>query len=224
MHEPLSWLTLERYALGELSSEERARVAARLAASHEDQSCLDSILSDASTLPPLPVARPTAPEVATKLAALRRRRWLAGSSALLAAAAAWALSFVHFDALPASQRHVSEGVKGGDVALSIHGEQSGEDASTFSQGERFKVLLTCPEWLSTQLRVVVFQGRQAYEPLARVPVFSCGNHVPWPGAFRLDGTAPVDVCVSFGGSGEAERATSPGELAPSVVCKRLLPR
>lgn len=223
MHEPLSWLTLERYALDELPQTERARVQARLAESHEDRACLAAIISDQTELPPLPTMireRPVAPPIQVTR---KRRSWLMGGSAL-ALAAALMLMFWRPNALPPSRRAVYEGTKGGEVALLVYGEHAGA-TTTFAQRERFKLLVTCPSWLSRGLRVAVFQAGQRYEPLTRVAVFACGNQVPWPGAFALDGNAPADVCLSFSASAQTfEQARAPAALEPGVVCVRLQPR
>jgi hypothetical protein len=217
MHEPLSWLTLERYALGELLPDERARVEAQLSVSEPDQRCLDGILADQSELPPLPA-------LPIPIGRRRQRRLLWGSSAL-AVAAALLFVFVGQRELPGDHRYVSDGTKGGEMALVVHGEQSGASTESFAQGERFKLLVTCPGWLSGKLRVVLFQGGQRYQPLPPVQQLACGNLVPWPGAFALDGSEPVDVCVSYGEDPRAfAQASTARALEPTVVCTRLSPR
>lgn len=221
--EPLSWLMLERYALDELAPDVRVHVAARLAESSEDRACLASILNDVSELVPLPSVGVASPPQASAAAGAKRRVW-AWTSGALALAAALTLMFARSDEVPPSHRRVFAGVKGGEVALVVHGEHTGEHAASFAQGERFKVLVSCPSWLSTELSVVVFQAGQRYEPLPSVPLFACGNLVPWPGAFSLDGSQPADVCVSFGAVRQRDVARSARELEPSVVCQRILPR
>jgi hypothetical protein len=220
--EPLSWLTLERYALDELPPGERARVERRLVESSADRACLDAILGDRSELPPLPLPA-TAIVLPIEPKGARRRRWsIAGG--MLAVAAALTLVVLRPAELPAARRRVHDGVKGGEVALVVVSEQRGELPAHFVDGERFKLLLTCPTWLRTRLHVSVFQAGQRYEPLPEVADFVCGNRVPWPGAFALDGDAPADVCVSWDEPEEGrERRTEPGQLAPSVVCERLHP-
>ena len=95
--EPVSWLLLERYALGELGPDERADVEARLAASEEDRACLAQIRADTSALPLLPLTAPARLRVApagpgsvprSPAAQSARARWIATSGALCAAAAA----------------------------------------------------------------------------------------------------------------------------------------
>jgi len=232
---PLSWLTLERYVLDELAPGERARVEQQLASSDAARACLDEILSDQSELPALPAAarsraeEPGAslqPARVTSLESARRRRrstTLLGSALAVAAALALAVLRPTSD-LPAQRRYVSDGVKGGEVALALVGEQQGDQPARFFVGERFKLLVTCPAWLGRQLHVLVFQGGQRYEPLVQRDDFACGNRVPWPGAFTLDGAAPADVCVSWSERRELlQTAQEPSQLEPSIVCARVLP-
>lgn len=221
-NEPLSWLTLERYALDELTSAERAAVEQRLAKSREDRACLDSILADASELPPLPL--PTAvdrPAVASLEQARKKRHGWAWITTSVAAAAALLLTVLRPHALPPASRVVSYGTKGGEVALQLLSERLGERPDHFVPGDRFKLMVTCPSWLGRGLRVVVFQEGQRYQPLAPVEAFACGNLVPWPGAFTLDGESPVEVCVTWAASSRVEVASSGGELSPEVVCEHI---
>jgi hypothetical protein len=185
--EPVSWLLLERYALGELEQDERADVERRLAASSADRACLEAILNDVSELPPLPAVLP-------RKKPLSRASWLAIASM----AAALALTVLRpFDASP-ERPTAPDGVKGGEVALTLISERTGRSPRVFRDGERFKLLVTCPLALSDRLEVVVFQDGQRYRPLAPASDFPCGNEAAWPGAFTLDGASDVDVCVTWG--------------------------
>lgn len=204
--EPLSWLVLERYALGELTHDERASVEARLAANPGDRKRLSEIREDVVALPALPVrslrARPT------KLSAI---------PAGLALAASGVLAYVglHEPAAPSPR------TKGGEVTLSVLSEQHGEGPSTFVSGERFKVRVTCPTGFSATLGVVVFQGHDRFEPLSR-GVLPCGeNLASWPGAFTLDGSEPADVCVLWGRTLAAAQRRE--DVEAEGVCERLLP-
>jgi anti-sigma factor RsiW len=157
-HEPLSWLTLERYALGELSAEERARVEAQLAESPVDRACLQEILEDRSELSlpsPAPVASVTSLAPAR---AARRGRWLAVCAAL--GAAATIVLMVRDQREPAPY----DGVKGSDVALRLISDRQGVEPRTFAAGERFKVEVTCPARLGASLRLLIFQGGEVFEP------------------------------------------------------------
>ncbi|HEY6878915.1 MAG TPA: hypothetical protein VI299_12885 [Polyangiales bacterium] len=202
--EPVSWLMLERYALGELSPDERAQVEQRLAMSDADRACLASILADDTVLPPLPTPLPR-----------RKRAWWIGA----ALAAAAALAFIVPAARVPSHRRSDEGLKGGEVAITLFSERTGNGPEVFRDGDRFKLMVTCPVSLAPRLSVLMFQDGRRYQPLARPEHFACGNQVPWPGAFSLDGEGDVDVCLSWAES--TQRARSAGELAPEVTCVRL---
>lgn len=213
-HEPVSWLTLERYALGELSAEERAQVEARLAASEVDRACLEEILQDRSelSLPGPAPANVSAPAQAR--AARRPRRWLYWGAGLSAAAALLLVVRHAREGAPAPY----DGVKGSEVSLRLISERQGAEPRSFQQGERFKVEVSCPARLGPSLRLLVFQAGEVYEPLPPPAGFACGNLVPWPGAFALDGEAPAEVCLYWGeGTAPQERA----ELGRDAVCTRL---
>lgn len=162
--EPLSWLALERYALGELTESERAQVEQRLAQSEEDRACLQSILLDDTVMPALPVPRlVSAAERSAASTARRARRSWALSGGILAAAAALVFALLDDGAVPRS-RTVYDGSKGGEVAIAVHGARQGGDARTFAEGDRFKLLVTCPEWLSGTLHVLMVPRRTALPP------------------------------------------------------------
>ena len=220
IEEPLSWFTLERYALGELDDEATRQVERRLQQSAEDRACLDAILQDDSELPPLPI--PLGRPGPRPGRALSRPSYWALSTAL-AAAAAMLLVLLRDDA-PALKaiRHVESGEKGGDVALVLTSDREGQNPETFAPGERFKVLVTAPTWFEEPLRVVVFQGGERYTPLAQGEPLPHGNLVPWPGAFALDGDEAAEVCVSW--SEREPQATRAEELGDEAVCIQLRPR
>lgn len=202
MSEPLSWLTLERYALGELPRAAAEQVRRQLADSPEDRARLQEIETDSPQLLPLPVpiqARRKSPA-----------RWL--MPAMAAAAALWLVLLPGPESMPPARRSI----KGGDVALQVVGERSSE--GRFAQGERFKVRWTCPPGFSAPSSVRVFQGDEVFEPLGDGP--GCGNLRAWPGAFALDGQQPVQVCVTWGQARQASRIRDLGEQA---VCQRLTP-
>jgi hypothetical protein len=201
----ISWLQLERYALGEVSASERTDIERRLAESNEDRACLDAILQDSTELPPLPSVTP-----------LRKKRndkvWWAGVAALAAA-----LALMISPREVPSRRSIGDGTKGGEAAITLISERTGQGPRKFRDGERFKLLVTCPAWLSSRVSVVMFQDGQRYHPLTNADGMECGNQVPWPGAFTLDGAGSVDVCVTWGDT----NALSARELEPDAVCERL---
>lgn len=217
-HEPLSWLKLERYALGELAAEERRQVETRLALSPADRAVLAQIRGDESVLPPLPLVALGSPRRE------RKRIGWAAISATVAAAAAVTLALLRgpVSDFP-SRRQVASGVKGGEVAIALYSERVGEEPVAFSQGERFKLLVTCPPWfleaLPEGLTVVMFQGGERFFPLGKAPSLACGNRVAWPGAFTLDGRADVQVCLTW--SARAAHAERAEQLEPEVVCTTL---
>jgi len=100
--------------------------------------------------------------------------------------------------------------------------ERGRDATCFEEGERFKVLVTCPPAWTGQLAVVVFQGGKRFVPLSGGADLACGNGVPWPGAFSLDGTQEVFVCVAR--APVVGTAHAPEALVGEGVCARLTPR
>lgn len=207
--EPLSWLKLERYALGELGAEQRAQVERELAQSEGARAALSAI-REPLALPPLPAL--------ALLGARRRmlRRRLSIGAAFAAAAAAVALALITPDALPPARR----GVKGGELALEVVGERSGAGATHFAQRERFKLLVTCPPGLGGRLRAVIYQGDAIFMPLDDGGPTACGNRSPWPGAFTLDGEQAAHVCVRADGRAWP---SSSAALQGEVVCVTLRP-
>jgi len=213
--EPLSWLTLERFALGELSPVELLEVEARLASSAEDRAILAQIRADQSPLPPLSCDPPRALEQAHDKR--RRQAWLALGAGLCAAAALLLVVRDRNDASLGAGPNVYDGIKGAEVALRLVSDQRGPQPSSFATGERFKAEVTCPPALSGTVRLLVLQGEQLFEPLPASEL-ACGNLVPWPGAFSLDGSEPAEVCLYWGN----ER--TPKRSARAMTCTQLKPR
>jgi hypothetical protein len=220
--EPISWLRLERYALGELSDVERSEVSQHLAACAACNSCFARIEHD-------PVPQLTFLETAAADRTQRRgRRWTTWPVwAGLASAAAAALLLLRpaHDAVPGARRHV----KGGDFALELvrlDAENRVQEATHFDPADRFKALVTCPPAWRGAVGIVVYQAGKTYVPLS-VRVFDeCGNRRTLPGAFRLDGEARALVCASFA-STEAEWRESiersAGAPPEGSVCASLEP-
>ncbi len=219
--EPLSWLLLERYALGEVSAKERAEVEARLRASAVDRERLDSILHDTVELKPLSALAPvhTLPSKSKQqtgrypLAALT----LAAAAALLALLQKPEAGPVAVQVPESPHNHV----KGGELSLSLVSQQGTLNPERFAQGESFKVLVTCPPHFEEELRLFIFQGGARYEPLAPVQL-ECGNQVPWPGAFSLDGSEPATICVSA--NPKHANAWTQEALGAEAACTTLVPR
>jgi hypothetical protein len=186
--EPISWLQLERFALGELEPAGAARVQEHLQACPLCARCLAEIRgSESALLPALPAGRrANGPVVASH----RRWRWLvlAGASAL--AAASWLL-------LPLPGRRAATHSKGVDMVLTLVRERQGtiqEDPPGFLPEDRFKALVTCPPGRAVAWALVLLQDGAPAVPVASGGALTCGNRVPLPGAFRLTGNAGTAVC------------------------------
>ncbi len=195
--EPISWLRLEEHALAASD-----QVASHLAACGACRACFARIEADRDrALPPLG-------DLAIAAAARRRRavrnRWLA--AATVAAAAAVVL-------LAVLRREPTNlpGIKGGDdLVLDLIRERSGEvvaGPSSYRDGDRFKVLVTCARPGELAVELTVEQDGELFTPLAPAHI-RCGNRVPLPGAFTLTGVTRARVCARAGG------ATTCATLAP----------
>ncbi len=201
--QPVSWLELERHALGELPPARAGRVAAHLQDCPVCRACAESIAADDRPLPRLvvPAAAPRRP--------WWRRAALSWSLAGVAAAAVILLLVLRrgddrTEVPPGAGARVQ--VKGGgEVLVELVGERGGQvlhDPTRYRDGDRFQVLVTCGFAADVTAEVVVFQGGQAHRPGRPAPLV-CGNRVVLPAAFRLTGREPVTVCVHF-----ADGATS----------------
>jgi hypothetical protein len=88
-------------------------------------------------------------------------------------------------------------VKGGELAIELVREHAGStatDPARFADGDRFKVLLTCPPG-ERPVDVMVEQDGVRGFPLAARTI-PCGNRVALEGAFSISGSwAPVTVCA-----------------------------
>jgi hypothetical protein len=71
------------------------------------------------------------------------------------------------------------------------------DPQRFAPGDRFAVLVSCPESLQASWDLVVSQAGEAFFPLQPTAALQCGNRVSLPGAFTLSGEAPASVCVAL---------------------------
>jgi hypothetical protein len=201
--EPVSWLRLERRALGELGVTENEAIDRHLAACADCAGAAEA-LQGKRALAPLPPVKV-------------RRRWV-WSLLLAPAAAAAALLLV-----PRSDR-----IKGSDVALTLIRERAGDvdlDPTVFAPGDRFKLLVTCPVPHALNWDVAIFQEGNVTFPFADRPALPCANRVPLPGALRLAGPAPVTICLLWGrvdrGRLQSQGAGGTGERAR---CERVLPR
>jgi len=227
--QPVSWLRLERYALGELPAQERGAVSAHLDACDACRGCMQEIRErKPADLPPLPDSLLSAPAPWWRRHRLRVA-WGGGFAAAAAAAATIALLLLSRDAGVDDGTSVPGGVsqlKGGDVALSLVRESDGSithDPDAYFPRDRFKVLITCPSKIAVHADVVVYEEGEASFPLTQTAI-ECGNRVAIPGAFRLTGNAPVTICALLGEDAPPDRvaiaSTRPEDL-DSAVCTTL---
>ena len=196
--EPVSWLALERFHLGELPPDQRRPVEQHLAECAACAACLAEI-DRPLAMRPLPATTGGPRWFWSRLRAAwrnARREWIwapAGVALLL-------LGFLLQRARPPSETvdRTLAGVKGNGVALSLVRERDGaidHDATRFASRDRWKALVTCPSARVLFWDVAVFDGGNATFPLEPAGPIACGNRVPLPGAFKLDGEHLLEVCV-----------------------------
>jgi hypothetical protein len=174
--EPVSFLRLERFVLGELEATTDHAVREHVASCDFCGEHLERIRGDGWRLDPLPEpARP--------------RAWPIAVAALAAAVALFAI------ALPPQQSTV----KGGDLALTLVRERAGDvvrSPTSYADGDRFEVRVTCPPGRA-DVEVSVLQRGETYFPLGDRIAIACGNDVPL-GTFALTGPGDAEVCVTLG--------------------------
>jgi hypothetical protein len=234
--EPVSWLLLERFRLGELGQAEHARIAEHVAACAACAACAARIEADETLeLSPLEVG---STRVRNALDAPRRPsprglRLLASVGALAAAAIA-ILAVGRTWRAPggaAVERGEAARPKGDGMAFVLvrdDGQQLVEAQGVFRGGDRFKALVTCPPSMTATFDLVVFDASGASFPIAPARGLTCGNEVPLPGAFRLTQTAGGGteiVCIVWGRDGLDRGALAQSEVVagPRSMCKELHP-
>jgi hypothetical protein len=188
--QPVSWLTLERHALGELGGP-GAAVADHLDACAACRAAMAMIEADRRAMPPLP-------DLWRAAAARRRRQRGRWGGALAVAVAAAALLF--FWQGRRERAPMVAGVKGDEISLSLVRERGGDvvhDPGGFRPGDRFKVLVTCAADAPVTVELTVEQAGAIDRPLP-ARLVRCGNSVPLPGAFVITGSEPVSICVAVG--------------------------
>ncbi len=240
--EPVSWLRLERYHLGELDASQRASIEAHLAACPACAACLSQIEKDEGTpLPSLELSGGSGTTGGGGAASERGRgvllrfpgnRARIGSIVGALAVAAAALLGVgrgwRHSATDGALVAGSPSVKGGEVVLTlvredgVRIEDGASETALYRDGDRFKVLVTCPPTLHTTFDVTVTDDGGTSFPLARVQSLDCGNEVPLRGAFRVTGSGDEKVCLVWSAPGAPGQtaATAPGATGLST-CKTL---
>lgn len=205
---PVSWLRLERHALGELPAADARAVDEHLAGCPTCRACFEQT-RETIALPPLPRAVDTAPRTPWW------RAWPTWTGAAVAAAALLLVIILRPDggghrggALPGPR----VAYKGGELAIDLVRERGGDtslDPTRYRDGDRFAVLVTCPpgdRWVD----VVVDQDGRRDFPIDAARV-ACGNRVD-VGAFRLTGDSPATICV-IAGDARPQRHALPGDGA-----------
>ena len=218
-HEPISWLRLEHYHLGELPQEERSHIQDHLHDCPHCRAMLADIEDDARTLPPLPL-----PDTASSPAQPWYRRTFTIFTIGPVMAAAIALLML-FPPSPDPQLPGARvAYKGGELAIALVRERAGvvkQDPSAYRDGDRFQVLLTTPPG-QHPWDLVVLQDGQAFFPLP-TGTTPGGNREPI-GTFTLTGPGDAAVCV-MAGEGLVEHSvleSSGAEaLADGSVCVTL---
>lgn len=221
--EPVSWLRLERYHLGEVALAEREAIAAHLAVCSACAACLAAIeRDDGGVLPPL-----VPPKFRHRGRFARFPPWTTAAMGAAAAAAVW-VSMTQkrprehgpFAAMPENR------AKGDAIAFSLvrdDGERVGDSGGIYRSGDRFKAVVTCAPGASASFDVAVFDTGAPSFPLPPAQDLACGNDVPLPGAFRLTGTSDETVCLFRSDDGAVDRSQIAREVPgpDAALCKRL---
>jgi hypothetical protein len=228
--EPISWLRLERYRLGELPGPERDSVVAHLGACPVCAACLAEANRPVA-MPPLPA--PTAAPLFSRI----RPGLLGQTTAGAMLRIAFALTALVLLMLPGGKSNqvarlasqTEPGVKGGEVTVALVRERNGiveHGATTFAPEDRWKVLVTCPMQQVLFWDLAVVDGDHVTFPLQPSTPIACGNHVALPGAFRLAADHIVEVCLVWG-SDPVDRvglsAMDAKSLMGSGICAPLQP-
>jgi hypothetical protein len=202
--EPVSWLRLERFALGTPDP----AIASHLASCGACARCLDQIRDDAVALPPLAASAAARPV---------RRRWLAPAFAAAAAIVLLVALVRPRPTPPDGLAPATVGVKGvGDVTLELVRERAGAirfDAMSYAPGDRWKVVVSCPPRASAWIDVSVADGLATDHPLGAAQI-ACGNRVVVPGAFSITGGRPNRVCARIAAMPGADAGTACVTVAP----------
>jgi hypothetical protein len=193
---PISWLRLEQFVLDGRD----AKIASHVEACPACAQCLESIKRDSIELPALAKTSPTD--------FLARRPWWHFAVPAVALAAAIVVFLVWPRDRAREDRVTVKGV--GDVVLGVVRERDGnvlDDASTFRETDRWKVVLTCPPSASAWVEVDV----SGDHPLAPAQI-ACGNRVIVPGAFHITGAAANRICVRV----SASEGADPGRACVTI--------
>lgn len=204
--QPISWLELERHALGEAKGAEQ--IDAHLAECAGCEQIMARIRDDRRTMPGLSIP----------VGVQRKRGWPWRLTLVLAPLAVLLIIVTLRSRDPKGS---STGVKGAEPSFVLIRENASRLLSPthFADGDRFKIQVSCaPSLGTTHADIVVSQSGSLFYPLAPVRL-SCGNQVPVPGAFYIDGPSPALVCLVLSESGPPIRQSIP----PGSLCVELQP-
>jgi hypothetical protein len=176
--EPISWLRLERHALGELDG----GIAAHLEGCAACRAVLERISGDDRPLPRLVLPEPKP----------RKRWWPVWAGAALAAAAVLLFFVLRGEDRQPAHPGPRIAIKGGEELIVSVIREVG--------GDRYKVRVTCSAPIELDAEVVVHQDGEASRPFPAARL-RCGNEVVLPGAFTLTSRAPAVVCLAVRGAG-----------------------
>lgn len=195
---PISWLTLERHGLGELDVEQARVVDEHLSDCDVCRSCFQSVQAE-FVLVALPAFEaPPVDPAEREPGFFQRLRW----AFVVATAAAAAILLLIL--LPLGKQVGSElprarlAIKGGELAITLIRNRDGVvvvQPKRFLPRDAFKVEVTCPPAAPLRGDVVVVQAGKLSFPLREAAPLDCGNRKPLSGAFRIEGTAEVAVCL-----------------------------
>ena len=195
----VSWLKMERYALGEVGPAELAEIDVHLHGCEACQARLDEIRGDLEPMPELPVVLP-------------ERRSRGGVLALAAAAVLVAVAMPRSGELPGA----TVAYKGGELALEVVRERDGalsRGATTYRDGDRLAVELSCPPG-EADWALVVWQGDERVEPFDSSAPLVCGNGVAL-GAIEVSGPGEITICAVLDPVGAL---SEPGALPAAAAC------
>ncbi len=210
-HEPISWLRLEHYHIGELPPDQHSQVQAHLDGCPHCRGMLAEIEEDARTLPPLPLpdASPTQPWY-------RRLHLLFPAVAGPVLVAALALILVLPPTTDPELPDARVAYKGGELAIDLVRDRAGvirPSPKAYQDGDRFSVQITTPPG-EHAWDLVVLQEGQAFFPLE--PGTTPGGNSVTVGAFELTGPGAASVCVMVG-DGRIDRGTLERRGAESLT-------
>ncbi len=196
--QPISWLALEQYHLGDLSEVARQEIKCHLDQCTTCKASLEQIGKDTRVLQPPSEFTLKKPQLYWGLS----RPAIAASVALAAAALLLIVFKWGLEApMQVKERPSRIAFKGGDFALMVVRERNGrvkENPTHFAPGDNFRLFVTHPLPDPLDWDLIIRQGNDVFFPFSFRPPLRRGNLVPIPQAFRLTGAVPVSICLVVG--------------------------